>query len=228
MSSFEYPYAVTSGILSFIAAGLLLLKKDQRRPLILSGLLSLPCSLTTFYFVPEYWQPVRLFGFTLGIEDTLFSFSTGTIAWFPAAMVYSPKLPDTALTSVLPRYLWIAVVATAVMLITRSLSLPVMLQAIIGISVMGLLLALRKPRSLPIALFTGICFALSYTLLLAALFILFPGFFTQWTHANLSGTLILGVPVEEIVWAFFFGSCWVIAMNNVFNVPAERDVKQAP
>jgi len=75
MILFDYPYLVASLVLLMISMTGYWVFPKRRRALLLSGLLSIPCSLTTFYFVPEYWQPVRLFDFPLGVEDIFFSFS---------------------------------------------------------------------------------------------------------------------------------------------------------
>ncbi|MDZ7697880.1 MAG: hypothetical protein U5R49_13465 [Deltaproteobacteria bacterium] len=111
--------------------------KAHRKPLLLSGLLSAPCSLTTFYFVPEYWRPVRLFDLPIGIEDTLFSFSTGIIAWFLVGIFYNGSTLETGLKPVLKRYCVLGGIGIMVLLVHRQLPVKVMTQAMIGIFVVG-------------------------------------------------------------------------------------------
>ena len=74
-----YPYLLSSMALFCVAGGLLALSPRCRNRALLSGLMSMPTSLMSFVFVPEYWQPTRLFGSELGVEDLLFSFATGVV-----------------------------------------------------------------------------------------------------------------------------------------------------
>ncbi len=109
----------------------------RRRALLLSGLLSMPSSLTTFYFVPEYWQPVRLFDFPLGIEDIFFSFSTGMMVWFLMEVRYGNAISETGWSRVLPRYFKVLALGIAMIFFMRQIPIMVMNQALIGIIITG-------------------------------------------------------------------------------------------
>lgn len=52
---------------------------SQRRLMLISGLLSTPFALTSYFFVPDYWQPDRMAVFITGFEDIIFSFANGMI-----------------------------------------------------------------------------------------------------------------------------------------------------
>lgn len=217
MISFDYPYLVISlALLTISMTGYWVFPK-RRRALLLSGLLSIPFSLTTFYFVPEYWQPVRLFDFPLGIEDIFFSFSTGMMAWLLMEIRHGNAISETGWSKVLTRYLKVLSLGIAMIFLMRQIPIMVMNQALIGIIIIGVILSWNRWRALPAALLTGAVFSLFYTLFLAVSFVIFPDFSIQWTHSNLFGFSILGIPVEESLWAFIFCVCWVIVMVFVFN-----------
>jgi len=225
MNLFDYPYLVTSLVLLTIAMTGYCVFRTHHRALFMSGLLSIPCSLTTFYFVPEYWQPVRLFDFPLGIEDIFFSFSTGMMAWFVMEVRPGDVVSETGWSRVLPRYFKVLALGIAMILFMQQIPIMVMNQALVGITIIGVILSWNRWRALPAALLTGVAFSSFYTLLLALMFANFPGFSIQWTHSNLFGLSVLGIPVEESIWAFIFGVCWVIVMVFVFNtkIPVSSD-----
>jgi len=217
MISFDYPYLVASLVLLTISMTGYWVFPDRRGALFLSGLLSMPSSLTTFYFVPEYWQPIRLFDFPLGIEDIFFSFSTGMIAWFLMEVRHGNAISETGWSSVLPRYFKVLALGIAMIFLMRKIPIMVMNQALIGITIIGVILSWNRWRTLPAAMLAGTAFSIFYTLFMAMIFVIFPDFSIQWTHSNLFGFSILGIPVEESLWAFIFGVCWVIVMVFVFN-----------
>lgn len=226
---FDYPYLFTSLVLFIVSmTGYWFLSK-HRRTLLISGLFSAPCSLTTFYFVPDYWHPVRLFDFTLGIEDMLFSFSTGMMAWSIITIRHRKIVSETTCFRVLWRYCKVLLLGLAMILLARQIPTTVMNQALIGIIIIGVILSWNRWHVLPSAILTGVMFAIFYTLFLAIIFFIFPGFSAQWNHPNLFGFSMLNIPIEECLWAFIFGTCWVIAMvfvlNTKFSVP--KDIRQA-
>ncbi len=209
-------YLVTSLVLLTVSMTGCGVFPKHRKALLISGLLSMPCSLTTFYFVPEYWQPVRLLNSPLGIEDIFFSFSTGMMVWFLMGVRHGNAISETGWSKVLPRYFKVLALGIAMIFLMRQIPIMVMSQALIGIIIIGVILSWNRWRALPAALLTGVMFSFFYTLFLAMMFVIFPDFSIQWTHSNLLGFSILGIPVEESLWAFIFGVCWVIVMVFVF------------
>lgn len=201
-----------------ISAMGLICRPKQRKTIIVSGLLSIPCSLTTFLFVPEYWDPVRLLNAPLGIEDILFSFSTGMMAWTIGSLFIRKPLAPTMGMPLMIRYAKVAGMGMAVIALLQLTAIMVMTQALVGIVCIGAFLSWHRFRLLPAALATGTVFAFFYTGFLAAMLAKFPGLLSQWTHTNLYGIFVAGVPVEEIVWSFIFGICWIMTMAYLLDL----------
>lgn len=61
----------------------------------------------------------------------------------------------------------------------------------------------------------GVIFAIFYILIFGLLLKLDPAFLAQWSLANLTGKFILGIPVEEIAWAYLFGSLWAPIFEDI-------------
>jgi hypothetical protein len=217
MQWFDYPYFLTSlGLLVISMAGFLILPM-QRKSILVSGILSIPCSLTTFIYVPEYWNPVRLFSFSLGVEDILFSFSTGMIAWTISLHFYQGGSDHIHWPAIVFRYLTVLGLGIAMIIVMHITDMMVMTQAFVGISITGGILSYHRLYLLPAAFWTGIVFGFFYTVFVAFALLTFPGLKNQWTHTNLCGISILDVPLEEIIWAFVFGTCWTITMAYIIN-----------
>jgi hypothetical protein len=208
----NYPYLVLSIVLMGIAAGVYLCFPRYRKALLISGGVSMPCCLTTYFFVPEYWQPVRVFDFSLGIEDLMFSFSTGIIALYVLALRYPGISISTSLKAVSLRYLKICLFGIAVTAVMLQTQMMVMHQALLGIFIIAAVLGSLKRWIIAPAMLSGVFFTLFYGLILMSEFFFFPAFHQQWTAENLSGLTLAHVPVEELYWAFAFGGCWVIVM----------------
>ena len=56
----------------------------------------------------------------------------------------------------------------------------------------------------------------------AHVFLLWPGFITQWNPEGIWGAVVLGLPRGEIAWAFAFGAFWPVFVGYVFDVRIER------
>ena len=55
-------------------------------------------------------------------------------------------------------------------------------------------------------IFSGLIFGVLYFLFFSVFSFLVPGFIKHWNLVNLSGVILLGVPLEEIVWAIGTGA----------------------
>ena len=166
----HYPYLILSVFLFVMAMVGYAIFANHRKPMFVSGMLSLPCCATTVFFVPEYWNPKRLFNPLLGLEDILFSFSTGIIAWIFVAARFRDASVDIDIQPVLKRCLKMIVLGSTVAWLTLQLPLMVMNQAFIGIFIVGCFLCLRQSRMVGTALLSGVFFAVFYSLVLLLFF----------------------------------------------------------
>ena len=221
----EYPYLVGSLVLLTLSVMGLICRPKQRKTILASGLLSLPGCLTTFLFVPAYWNPVRLFNASLGIEDILFSFSTGMIAWTIGSLLIRKPLVPTMGMRMLVRYAKVVAMGAALVALMQMTTISIMTQALIGIVCIGVFLLWNRFWVLPAALWTGLVFALLYTGFMAVMLLPFPDLLSQWTHAELYGIYVIGIPLEEILWSLVYGACWVITIAYLFDFDPASESK---
>jgi Lycopene cyclase len=199
----------------------------QRKLATISALLSMPLACASVLFVPEYWQPVRLLNGITGIEDLIFSFATGGLAWV-ASMWLLPRrvVVNLIWRRHLTRYFYTVSLGVVVWVTLWLLGFSVMTAALVDCAGFTLLNLIRRPELVPLAISGALGFATPYMAFAVIGGILFPGFYEQWNHANLWGVYFLEVPLEEGVWALAFGALWPVFLTCVLEVRVEAPTGQ--
>jgi hypothetical protein len=203
-------YLVGNGV-HLVAAGLLALAlPDERRAMAASGLLLTPFALFGPFVQGSYWRPERLGGLELGIEDVLFCFAFGALAWGFAALG-RPRLPRLLpLTTRFARRagavgmlgllgflaLWIAGLSAIWSLLVVQAGLAVAM-------------VMREPSLLLPSIKSAVILTLYYLAMLAGMVLFFgEAVAALWTMESWFGFGLFGVPIEEILWATSFAAAW--------------------
>lgn len=176
-----------------------------------------PFGLTEPFFVPEYWSPPSLFelaqrtGFDL--ESIIFSFAIGGIG----AVLYN-GLMRRRLEPVDPnerhrgRHRWHRWALAAPFVSFAALYFLPWNPIYVGITAMVLgavASVLCRPDLKANTLVGGVLFLAIYTIFLLGLKWSAPGYIEQvWNLKALSGVLIYGLPLEELLFGFSFGLVW--------------------
>ena len=217
-SPWIYAYLVLSASLFLVWLILYAVRADLRRETLLISLGTMPLGLTEPLFVPAYWNPPTVFdlahrtGFDL--ESLLFSFAIGGIVFAAYAALFGTT-PTEDLTEGRqhPRHRYhLAAVLTApaffLLLVALTSLNPIYAAAYALVS--GFVATLYCRRDLATKmLVSGALFGGLYFLVFALFNLAFPGYVAAvWNLATLSGLLIAGVPLEELIFAFTFGLYW--------------------
>ncbi len=217
----SYPYLIGSLVLLITClAGITLFSREKQKILI-SALLAAPAASVAVFFVPQYWEPIRITKFPVGIEDVIFSFATGGIVWMIVSLSVGRNFSyNMALGIAVKRYLTLAIIGgSLIYILERSTNWSVMFKALSGILFIGLLLMVRfRFKAWRIAAAGSLLFTLYYFIFTGITLKLFPNMILYWNKDFLWGISILQVPLEEIVWALAFGAVWPITMAYVFNL----------
>jgi hypothetical protein len=223
-----YPYLLLSMVLAAMAVGLVALLPRSRTRAVYSGLMSMPSSLLSFAFVPEYWRPSRLVDFELGAEDLVFSFATGVIVWVIAEEGCGGRFVfDRLRVSGMLRHLTCAGIFMAVFLPVWWLGGGPMDATLAGGATVGLRLLWPCRRLWRLALTAGVGFSLLYFLVLKAVSVTDPEFFlVSWNLDALWGWQLVGIPAEEMAWAAAFGALWPLTVAYAFGARQEGSVPQ--
>ena len=213
-----YAYLVLSASLFAVWLILYGVRSDLRRQTLRISLGTMPLGLTEPFFVPAYWNPPTLLdlarrtGFDL--ESLLFSFAIGGIV-FAAYNALGATAPAGSMRAERhdPRHryhLAAVVAAPAVFLVLLAVTpLNPIYAAALGPGVGFFATLYCRPDLWAKMLASAGLFLALYFVVFAAFNLAFPGYVVAvWNLPALSGVVVAGVPLEELIFAFTFGLYW--------------------
>ncbi|WP_018989652.1 lycopene cyclase domain-containing protein [Aromatoleum toluclasticum] len=196
----------------------------QRRQMWWASVGTAPFGLTEPLFVPEYWNPPSLFELaqTTGfdIESLVFTFAIGGIgAAAYNALMHRRLVRMTARERHHLRHRWHrGALATPFVAFALLFLLPWNpIYAAIGALTLGAVAAvLCRPDLARNTVVGGLLFLAIYSLFLLGLKWSAPGYVEQvWNLAALSGLVIYGLPVEELLFGLSFGMAWTGVYEHI-------------
>jgi hypothetical protein len=170
--------------------------------------------IAEIFYRRDYWRPELFNGWAIGIEDIIFAFAIGGIT----AVIYEEVFGKRIATRRTKEHLgWLPVVIVmwTAWLIGGNIifGLNSVYVTSIGLLLIGIsFLAFRKDlikEAILSGLLVGTLLFVFYLVFLK----LFPGVVEDWWMLNnVSGYLVLGIPIEELVWGF----CWGFAIGPAY------------
>jgi hypothetical protein len=221
------------GIWGFVFATLK--EKGSRHEMLVVSAWTSLLALTEPLFVPRYWNPPSLFGLAqstgFDLESFIFCWSIGGLAVVLYELFIPVRHEPFPRGSSARVFHSLALVVTPIsfailLLITRWNPIYC---AIIALGLGGCLVIicrrdlLRKMLSSAL-IFLGLYSAYFLTLVLAA-----PGYVQRvWDLRMLSGISLLGIPLEELAFAFAFGFFWSGVYEYALSLRLKRKGAEAP
>jgi hypothetical protein len=174
--------------------------------------------LTEPLFVPEYWNPPTLFNLAqrtgFDIESIIFAFSVGGIISVLYEVVFKTKHKPVPLKERLKsihklHYFFLSLAPTVFLLFWLFSKINPIYSTSIALFI-GSLGAIVCRRDLTKKILVGgLMFSALYFLFFIFFNFVFPGYIDKvWNFSAISGILILGIPVEELVFALTLGMFW--------------------
>ena len=211
MFSYQYAYLVLNLFLFSIWLILFVFRSDLRTKIIVMSLLVAPLGFTQFFYFRDYWHPAYLFGTlrgVLGIEDVLISFFIGGIT----AVIYEEIFGIQYAKRHLKNHFWwmlgfsvfgvLWLFVGNILLNLNSMHVSIAILLLTGVSILIFRHDLLKDAFYSGVLIGGLMF-IFYVLCFNTMF---DGIVQKWWLLNhISGILVLGVPLEELMWAFSWG-----------------------
>jgi hypothetical protein len=204
-------------------AGLYIALPSQRNVMILVSLLTAPLGLTEPIFVPEYWDPPSLFDLArntgFDIESVVFSFAIGGVGVVLYNALTGARYAPVEATErrrPLHRHHYLALSAP-------FLSFPVLYAlpwnpiyaAIAAMVVGGVATVLCRPDLKTKTWVGAVLFVAYYSAFFIGLAWLSPSYVARvWNLPALSGVVIAGIPLEELLFAASFGLYWAGAYEH--------------
>ncbi len=203
---------------------LFLIKPAIRKEMLRMSLLTMPLGLTEPLFIPEYWNPPSLFDLAartgFDIESLIFCFAIGGIGAVLYEMVFPVQHKKIIKKEKQRHHFHLLALSAPVIIFIPLLLLtnwnPIY-SAILAMIVGGIATMLCRPDLKRKILFGGVLFLGLYFLFFFFLTRLYPAFVQEvWNLSALSGILVLGIPLEELLFAFSFGMLWSSVYEHVF------------
>lgn len=205
----KYAYLIGTLIFFIPWTILFLLRKDLRKEMLLMGSIVaiLGIIFQYFWWTFDWWHPETITGTRIGIEDLLLGFSNGGIAAVLYEVVFKKRLYKRKSTKQKiggwPLILLGTFIAS---LLFWGIGLTSYTTTIITALSIEFLLIHFRPNLLVNALASGLLMALVSLPIYYSLIILYPSWVqTTWLLENLSGAMVTGIPVEDIVFYFLVG-----------------------
>jgi hypothetical protein len=224
--NYHYAYFVGTVIFWIAWAGCFIAGKSYRNEIRWGTLLACPTALTSPLFVPSYWNPDSLFNldhrFRIGIEDFLWAAAVGGIAAVVGEILLEDNLSAVRSRRHHRHYWPFALIAVAFVTLEYFHWHPVMVNVVIAAAVGIVLFAVFRPDLIPLMAVSTASFLVLYLLLYIAVLYLYPDFVVNfYNRSALSGTKILGVPIEELLFAGAFGSIWSVGYEYAYGYRLE-------
>lgn len=192
--------------------------KDKKQEMLVVSLWTSILGLTEPLFVPEYWSPPSLFNLALqtgfDIESLIFSFGIGGIAVISYELIFKTKHEKIGYREQHSRQhrnhllaLFSAPVIFFLFLVTTSIN-PIYI-AVISMTGGGLFSWYCRPDLIKKMITSAIIFLGIYFIYFITLIAAYPGYVEKvWNLKAISGILIFGIPLEELLFALSFGFIW--------------------
>lgn len=190
---------------------------QQRNTIWVVSLATTPFGLTEPLFVPEYWNPPTLFDLAqrtcFDLESLIFCFGIGDVC----AVLYSVlahrnavPVPASEMRMPLHRHHYKALVSPFVaFLLLYFLPWNPIYPSIAAMAVGAVSTLLCRPDLKTKTWVGGVLFLAYYLAFFLALEATSPGYVQRvWNLQDISGILWLGIPLEELLFAFIFGLYW--------------------
>ena len=222
--SFRYTWLIWASAFLLSWAMLFVARPALRRPMLWAGALTAPFGLTEPLFVPAYWNPPSLFdlaqrtGFDL--ESLIFSFAIGGlgVAGYRALTpVPLTKMDHAARMS--RQHRWHLTVLAAPFVAFGALAMLRLNPIYAGILAMfagAAATLICRPDLWRNTLYGGAIFFALYTAFLLGLKWLWPGYIAAvWNVGALLAWRPWGLPIEELLFGFAFGTYWSGAYEHL-------------
>jgi len=206
-----HPYAYLIGNLIFglFWFVLFLLRKDLRREMLTMSLIGGSLFPLALIYLPDYWNPEYIVdGLVLGIEDFLFAFFIAGIG----ATIYETLFRKThslcACRKMNPkRLISIIIVAITTLLgLTFIFKLNSIYSSYVAFLVIFAYMVYFRRDLFWQAIISGFSVGLIMFVFYQIWIGIYPGIIEHWWKLqNISGILVFGTPLEEILWGFTWG-----------------------
>lgn len=207
----NHPYFFTN-LITFIlvhSTARIFLDPARKRSIILSGVINMNAFPFLVFLEGAYWSPIRFGGGLLGIEDALCSYDVSALLWLVLCinLTFSEGFQPQWKRLIL-RLLTLGLIISVVFICGCLLGLRGMTSLLVTQLVILPLLYFLRPNAWRLSLKAMLLYPLLYLALVRVYFWIWPDFLNQWNLGGPWGTVFLGLPIGELIWAAGFSLWW--------------------
>ncbi len=223
----QYVWFIWSFILLIVWALIYfsLKERQSKKEMLYVSLFTSFLGLTEPIFVPAYWNPPSIFNLAqntgFDIESIIFSFAVGGIAviiYESFFKVEHRQMSQKEMHSKKHKYHLLALSSAPLIFILLYIFAPLnpIYSTIMALLGGGIATWYCRPDLKKKMIFSGLIFLVIYFVFFLSLVLLFPGYVEKvWNLSAISGILILGIPLEELLFAFSLGFLWSSVYEHV-------------
>ena len=212
--SYQYTYIIGNLILILLWLALFWWRKDVRKEmLVVSPFFGIIGLLTEYYYIKDWWKPLTITGTAIGIEDFIFGFGIGGVAAVIYEEIFKKKIRVRKISKIKDKErnlnfaVLIGLMAVIFVGTIHLLDFNTFKASVITILFPILVIYIKRKDLIDDSLATAVIVTLLSILGYALLNIISPGFIEEfWLFENIGKIIILGTPLEEIIWFFLIGA----------------------
>ena len=204
----QYAYLIGDGVLFLVWMTLFLIRKDLRREILMMSLIVAPLGpISEIFYTADYWKPTLFNGWRIGVEDVLFGFFIGGISGVLYEELFGKKFTKRKTRGHPTLFLlYIGLGILWMIGINSILGLNSIYASIFWFMIIAATTVYLRHDLLKDALLSGVLLSSAAFILYTIFLLLFPNAIQSWwMMKNISGILITGIPLEELMWAFTWG-----------------------
>jgi len=215
----KYSYFGYSLIFLFIWIIFYILRQDLRRQMLSFSLIITPLGpLSEFWFLKDYWRRPTVTGYPIGIEDAIFAFASGGIAYAIYKIFFNTTVIPGAEAARRPWLViaYVLITFLPLLIFTDLLHVNSIFSSAFSFFLIAVLIWVLRQDLLQPSLLGGILTLLLFYLVYLAMQVIFPGAIQYWcTGCNPSGVRLSNINIEELLWDFAWGLAGSIMVEAV-------------
>jgi hypothetical protein len=205
----KYSYLGYSLIFLLVWILFYILRPDLRRRMLIFSLIITPLGpLSEIWFLRDYWRRPTITGYPISIEDVIFTFAIGGIAYSIYKLFFKMTLIQSADQ---PRRTWLVIaffilIVLPLLVLTDLFHINSIFSSAFSLLLIAILTWSLRPDLWKPSILSGILVVVLFFLVYKAMQVIFPGAIEYWCMGcNPLGIRLSGINIEELLWDFTWG-----------------------
>ncbi|MBU4257645.1 hypothetical protein KKC04_04530 [Patescibacteria group bacterium] len=212
--NYQFSYLIGDLTILIIWFVLFFWRKDTRKEMLsISLIFGLAGLIVEFIYTIDWWHPLTITNTLIGIEDFIFGFAVGGVASIIYLQVFKKRLKIKKAdkkTEDKKNINFLIIISTLLALFLGSffvLKFNSFYSSIIAFTIPTLIIWFKRKDLILDSIASGFILMVTSFLFFIIPELITPGWVNSaWFIENLSGIIILKVPLEDIIWFFLAGA----------------------